>query len=936
MNVTKMLDQMGSGFDSSEMRGLKNFIMDIRACKSKEAEQARVNKELANIRKNFKGEAKVLDGTTKKRVDGYQRKKYVCKLIYIYLLGYDIDFGHMEAVNLLASSKYWEKSVGYLFISVLLHEEHELVRLLIQSIRNDLVCRNEAFVCLALTCVANIGGREMAETLASDIQRLLVSQDSNSFVKKKSALALLRLYRKSPDVIPMGEWRHSVLNLLDEKDLGVVTSVLSLMLGIVADHSAEYAEAIPRLVTRLKEILHRDESMDDYVYYKVAAPWVQVKILRLVQMYPPPKDAGLRRTLVECLQKIMANSELVKVSQTNNLRHAVLYEAINVIIHLETERELLVQAANLMGRYLSAKETNTRYMALEAMCSLYAVEYARDSIERHQDTVVQALRFERDISVRRRALDLLFTMCNPQNAKHIITALVAFLEHAEYAIREEMVLKIAILAERDAADYSFYVDIILNLIRVAGDYVSTEVWHRVIQIVTNREDIQEYATATCFAALSRPPCHETMVKVGGYILGEFGHLIANDPKSSPQRQFEVLHSKFATASPETRAILLTSYVKFVNLFPEIKDIVLGAFQQDKIARSTNAELQQRAVEYFNLGARATDEVLQSVLEEMPPYPERESSMLAKMKAKEQFVTDKTWNQARKTRNSTGGGADERSLAAGGSGGMAAGASSDSAAGDLLDMGHADVSEPAEPTPGTEKWLPAIVATNQGVVFENAALQIGVKIEARGNLARVIMYYANKGSSAMVQCSSRVYAGNLRQSLRCESKGAPAAIEPRQQVFEVLQCECLADYPQPPLFDFFFTQDGVNTRVTLRLPLFLNKFMQPFTMDKAGFAARWSQLTAPSLESQVVFNATKPMESGLVRKKLEGMGLQVLDNVDPNPSNFVGSGVVHTAAGQIGCLVRLEPNEPRQMWRVTFRTSKPSVAEVMSHLIQIQL
>lgn len=100
-------------------------------------------------------------------------------------------------------------------------------------------------MCLALTSVANIGGREMAETLAGDIQRLLVSQyvdarylafewelsrshgglvvpltrDSNSFVKKKSALALLRLYRKYPDVIPMGEWRHSVLNLLDEKDL---------------------------------------------------------------------------------------------------------------------------------------------------------------------------------------------------------------------------------------------------------------------------------------------------------------------------------------------------------------------------------------------------------------------------------------------------------------------------------------------------------------------------------------------------------------------------------------------------------------------------------------------------------------------------------------------------------------------------------------------
>ena len=44
------------------------------------------------------------------------------------------------------------------------------------------------------------------------------------------------------------------------------------------------------------------------------------------------------------------------------------------------------------------------------------------------------------------------------------------------------VLKVAILAEKYATDYKWYVDVILNLIRLAGDYVSEEVWYRVIQI----------------------------------------------------------------------------------------------------------------------------------------------------------------------------------------------------------------------------------------------------------------------------------------------------------------------------------------------------------------------------------------------------------------------------------------------------------------------
>lgn len=60
------------------------------------------------------------------------------------------------------------------------------------------------------------------------------------------------------------------------------------------------------------------------------------------------------------------------------------------------------------------------------------------------------------------------------------------------------VLKIAILAEKYAQDYNWYVDTILNLIRLAGDYVSEEVWYRIIQIVINKQEVQGYAAKTCF------------------------------------------------------------------------------------------------------------------------------------------------------------------------------------------------------------------------------------------------------------------------------------------------------------------------------------------------------------------------------------------------------------------------------------------------------
>jgi hypothetical protein len=63
---------------------------------------------------------------------------------------------------------------------------------------------------------------------------------------------------------------------------------------------------------------------------------------------------------------------------------------------------------------------------------------------------------DRDISVRRRALDLMYSMCDTTNAKVIVGELVRYLQVADYNLREEMVLKIAILTERFATEVSMF------------------------------------------------------------------------------------------------------------------------------------------------------------------------------------------------------------------------------------------------------------------------------------------------------------------------------------------------------------------------------------------------------------------------------------------------------------------------------------------------
>ncbi|KAK9510906.1 hypothetical protein O3M35_005584 [Rhynocoris fuscipes] len=940
------------------MRGLAVFISDIRNCKSKEAEVKRINKELANIRSKFKGD---------KTLDGYQKKKYVCKLLFIFLLGHDIDFGHMEAVNLLSSNKYSEKQIGYLFISVLVNTNSDLIKLIIQSIKNDLASRNPIHVNLAMQCIANIGSKEMAEAFGYDIPKLLVSGDTMDVVKQSAALCLLRLFRTSQEIIPGGEWTSRIVHLLNDQHLGVVTAAASLIDALVKRNPDEYKGCISLAVSRLSRIVTSSYTdLQDYTYYFVPAPWLSVKLLRLLQNYTPPEDPGVRGRLNECLETILNKAQeppKSKKVQHSNAKNAVLFEAISLIIHNDSEPHLLVRACNQLGQFLSNRETNLRYLALESMCLLATSELSHDAVKKHQEVVILSMKMEKDVSVRQQAVDLLYAMCDRTNAEEIVQEMLNYLETADYSIREEMVLKVAILAEKYATDYTWYVDVILNLIRIAGDYVSEEVWHRVIQIVINRDDVQGYAAKTVFEALQAPACHENMVKVGGYILGEFGNLIAGDQRSAPAVQFQLLHSKYHLCSPMTRALLLSTYVKFVNLFPEVKPVVQDVFRQHSNLRSADAELQQRASEYLQLSIIASTDVLATVLEEMPSFPERESSILAVLKKKKPGRVPENEIRPAVAHNVVG------SETAANHDSNTHATSNDTAT-DLLGLSTPPAStnvgvlldvlgdnynttnsnatsqiqttkqqQPSAPPQQPQQNLynpKKFVCKNNGVLFENDLIQIGVKCEFRQNLGRLGLFYGNKTSFPLQNFSSNIInPAEWLSKLSLQIKPVEPVLEAGAQIQQMVNVECVQDYIDAPSMNITFIYNNVPQKLTIKLPIFINKFFEPTEMNGDSFFARWKNLGGNPQKSQLIFRASQGMDLTATRTKLSGFGMQLLDGIDPNPDNFVCAGIVHTRTQQIGCLLRLEPNRQAQMYRLTVRSSKESVSQEICELLKDQ-
>ncbi|KAG6304017.1 hypothetical protein E4U09_002285 [Claviceps aff. purpurea] len=941
-----------SGNGNANMRGLVQFIADLRNARARELEEKRINKELANIRQKFK------DGS----LSGYHKKKYVCKLLYIYILGWDVDFGHLEAVNLISANKYSEKQIGYLAMTLFLHEKHELLHLVVNSIRKDLLDNNELFNCLALHAIANVGGREMGEALSLEVHRLLISPTSKSFVKKKAALTLLRLYRKHPDIVSP-QWAERIIHLMDDADLGVALSVTSLVMALAQDNLDSYKGAYAKAAARLKRIVIDGEYTADYLYYKVPCPWLQIKLIRLLQYFSPSEDTHVRDMIRQSLQKILNLAmEAQKNVQQNNAQNAVLFEAINLIIHLDTEHALMKQISSRLGRFIQSRETNVRYLGLEAMTHLAARTETLIPIKQHQDIILGSLK-DRDISVRRKGLDLLYSMCDATNAKIIVGELLQFLQNADFAIREEMVLKIAILTEKYATDVQWYVDISLRLIAMAGDHVSDEVWQRVIQIVTNNEELQVYTAQTALQYVKSDHCHETLVKIGAYITGEFGHLVADQPRCSPIEQFMALHGKLPGCSPSTRAMILSCFIKFVNLFPEIKPQLLHTFEF--YSHTLDSEMQQRACEYLTLANMPTDDLLRTVCDEMPPFPERESALLSRLHQKHANTSDRrTWVVGGKDANADG---SELSMAkpgglkrtfssaaplngntranGGGNGasdlaGLNMTATSAQAA-EAKALKAPNLASAAHLSPGWEKGFERLLLCADGILYEDGQMQIGVRSEYRGQMACLITYFSNKSPSPMTSFTTTLDLDQSEKSkLSWDVKGLPdSTVAPGGQTQQVVMFESKRVFEKSPTMRISYLA-GALQAVTLKLPIAAHKFMDPADLSAEDFFKRWKQIGAGSREAQAIFGVSgtrKEISESFVKNTVEGFRWRLLDMVDPNPKNVVGASVLHTSeGGKFGCLLRLEPNYSTQMIRLTIRATDESVPSVFLKLMQDRL
>lgn len=176
-----------------------------------------------------------------KQLDGYERKKCVWKLVYISMLGYDVSFGQIEALNLISSTKYSEKAAGYIATGLLLVDDSKILGLAINLVRIDLYSLNEAVAALAFNFLANVGTDQMCEILFNDVQRIAnVASGSQPYIRRKAYLAMLKFVRLRPDMLPPNVWAGRIAQVCEFPSEAAFSRIACLWPASVQSYNSSF------------------------------------------------------------------------------------------------------------------------------------------------------------------------------------------------------------------------------------------------------------------------------------------------------------------------------------------------------------------------------------------------------------------------------------------------------------------------------------------------------------------------------------------------------------------------------------------------------------------------------------------------------------------------------------------------------------------------
>lgn len=633
---------------------LRDFIRNIRSCKTAAEERAVIAKECALIRTAFK------EG------DSTYRHRNVAKLLFIHMMGYPTHFGQLECMKLIASPRFVEKRIGYLGLHQVLDENTEVLMLVTNSIKNDIHHPSQYVNGLALCALGNVASSEMCRALAKEVEDACLS--GNPYIRKKALLCAIRFVRKADDMserfIPI------VPSVFEDKNHSVLLAGCSLIGALI---EADPKEALPQLrklipdvVQCLKRVVLMPgyTSSSEYDISGVTDPFLQVKLLKTLRLLLQGCDER-NEEVCDVLSQVASMTE-----STKGAGNSVLLECATAIMSTNPDASLNSLGVSILGKFLQSKESNLRYVALSSLQQLIKIDIV--AVQKHRTTIIECLK-DADTSIRRRALEVLFHLINEKTIKQLFKELLALLvsdSPLELTAKEdrdfqrELVSKICQTVERYSPSRRWQVDSLIRVLSLAGDVAPPGVRNSFIFLLSLSPELQSYSVLKLFFAAKENPSQGFLKQVAIWAIGEYGDLLVAGKEAGPdgslihvspsdvltflencEKHGTQIHSVSSAGSPSIRSptgspasyslliggstllensssgssvtseLLSTCLIKLAARFPNEKTRIERMLKQNDA--SFSVELQQRCCEYGELLQSNWDETRMGILDRMP-------------------------------------------------------------------------------------------------------------------------------------------------------------------------------------------------------------------------------------------------------------------------------------------------------------------------------
>lgn len=450
----------------------------------------------------------------------------------------------------------------------------------------------------------------------------------------------MRICRKVPDL--QEHFIEKAAQLLSDRNHGVLLCGLTLVTSLCEAEEEEGAEEgiiekfrtfVPGLVRTLKG-LSTSGYAPEHDVTGITDPFLQVKILRLLR-FLAVGDAETSEQINDILAQVATNTDSSK-----NVGNSILYEAVLTILDIEADSGLRVLGVNILGKFLSNKDNNIRYVALNTLIKVVSIE--PNAVQRHRNTILECLR-DPDISIRRRALDLSFTLINEGNVRVLIRELLAFLEVADNEFKPTMTSQIGIAADKFSPNKRWHFDTMLRVLSLAGNYVKEQILSSFVRLIATNPEIQTYAVQKLYINLKKDITQESLTQAGAWCIGEYADALLKGGQYEEEELVQevkehevidilslVLNSSYATQV--STEYIITALIKLTTRFTDPAQIERVRRLLQNHEASLDVEVQQRAVEYSNLFQ--FDQIRRGVLEKMPaPQIKEESRVLGQAPTK---------------------------------------------------------------------------------------------------------------------------------------------------------------------------------------------------------------------------------------------------------------------------------------------------------------